>query len=40
VNPTALSKPTSRTRCSIPSLKNSAASMIAETTRKKLKYVK
>ena len=35
--PTADSNPTSRTRCSTPSLKNSATSTSAETTMKKLK---
>ena len=38
--PTARSRPTSRARCSTPSLKNSAASSSADSTRKKLKYVK
>ena len=37
VYPTARSKPTSRARCSTPSLKNRAASTSAEMTRKKLK---
>ncbi len=36
-NPTARSSPTSRTRCSTPSLKKSAASNSAEATMKKLK---
>ena len=36
-NPTARSVPTSRTRCSMPSLKNDADSSTAATIRKKLK---
>ena len=39
-NPTARSKPTSRLRCSTPSLKKSAARSSADATRKKLKYTK
>ncbi len=37
LKPTARSSPTSRARCSTPSLKNSAASTSADATRKKLK---
>jgi len=40
VKPTDRSNPISRARCSTPSRKNSDASISAETTRKKLKYVK
>src|SRR5262245_6915861 len=36
-NPSALRRPTSLKRCSIPSLKNRVASKSAEATRKKLK---
>jgi len=36
-NPTALSRPTSRARCSTASRKNIAASSSADATRKKLK---
>ena len=39
-NPNAWSTPISRTRCSTPNRKNRLASSTAETTRKKLKYVK
>ncbi len=39
-NPIACNVPTSRARCSIPSLKNKVVSISAETTRKKLKYKK
>ena len=35
--PTARRRPTSRARCSMPSLKKSVARSSAETTRKKLK---